>query len=146
VNQRLSSQLFLPIPDQRAHFNQKVRFVKIQPIFPKCLSWVAAGGCPPAAPTDWVSLPIPPKRFIPEKVKSEKAMTFCYSSPLPFIFLQHVGHPRTPVHFVDRIEKLARTTDLSVRQIHKKLKGNVGRGVVGDIVKRMRKKEAPLSQ
>ena len=34
---------------------------------------------------------------------------------------------------------LARTTDLSVRQIHKELKGNVGRGVVGEIVKKARK-------
>ena len=59
---------------------------------------------------------------------------------------KHVGRPRTPMHFVDRIETLARTTDLSVRQIYKELKGNVGRGVVGEIVKRMRKKEAPLSQ
>ncbi|MCP4406349.1 MAG: recombinase family protein [Gammaproteobacteria bacterium] len=59
---------------------------------------------------------------------------------------KHVGRPRTSAHFVDRIETLARTTDLSVRQIYKELKGNVGRGVVGEIVKRMRKKEAPLSQ
>ncbi len=59
---------------------------------------------------------------------------------------KHVGRPRTPAHFVDRIETLARTTDLSVRQIYKGLKGNVGRGVVGEIVKRMRKKEVPLSQ
>ena len=59
---------------------------------------------------------------------------------------KHVGRPRTPMHFVDRIEMLARTTDLSVRQIYKELKGNVGRGVVGEIVKKMRKKEAPLSQ
>lgn len=59
---------------------------------------------------------------------------------------KHVGRPRTPMHFVDRIEMLTRTTDLSVRQIYKELKGNVGRGVVGEIVKKMRKKEAPLSQ
>ena len=51
---------------------------------------------------------------------------------------KHVGRPRTSAHFVDRIETLARTTDLSVRQIHKELKGNVGRGVVGEIVKKAR--------
>ncbi len=52
---------------------------------------------------------------------------------------KHVGRPCTSAHFVDRIETLARTTDLSVRQIHKELKGNVGRGVVGKIVKKARK-------
>jgi len=52
---------------------------------------------------------------------------------------KHVGRPRTSAHFVDRIETLAQTTDMSVRQIHKELKGGVGRGVVGDIVKRARK-------
>ncbi len=56
---------------------------------------------------------------------------------------KHVGRHRTSAHFVDRIETLARTTDLSVRQIHKELKGNVGRGVVGEIVKKARK-EAPF--
>jgi len=60
---------------------------------------------------------------------------------------KHVGRPRTPAHFTQRIETLARTTDLSVRQIHQELKGSVGRGVVGEIVKRVRKEEVyPESQ
>lgn len=60
---------------------------------------------------------------------------------------KHVGRPRTPGHFISRIETLARTTDMSVRRIHKELKGSVGRGVVGEIVKRARKEETlPESQ
>ncbi len=60
---------------------------------------------------------------------------------------KHVGRPRTSAHLVSRIETLAQTTDMSVRRIHKELKGSVGRGVVGEIVKRVRKKEAlPESQ
>lgn len=55
---------------------------------------------------------------------------------------KHVGRPQTPPHFTDRIAMLARTTTLSVRQIHKELKGGVGRGVVEAIVKRARNKEA----
>jgi len=59
---------------------------------------------------------------------------------------KHVGRPRTPTHLVSRIETLAQKTNMSVRQIHKELKGGVGRGVVGEIVKRARKKEVLLSQ
>jgi DNA invertase Pin-like site-specific DNA recombinase len=59
---------------------------------------------------------------------------------------KHVGRPRTPTHLVSRIETLAQKTNMSVRQIHKELKGSVGRGVVGEIVKRARKKEVLLSQ
>ncbi len=51
---------------------------------------------------------------------------------------KHLGRPSTPAHLVTRIEKLAETTDLSVRQIHKKIAERAGRGVVGDIVKRVR--------
>ncbi len=54
---------------------------------------------------------------------------------------KHMGRPRTPGHFIARIETLARTTDMSVRQIHEELKGSVGRGAVGEIVKRARKDE-----
>jgi len=51
---------------------------------------------------------------------------------------KHVGRPRTSAHLVSRIETLAQTTDMSVRQIHRELKGGVGRGVVGEIVKKAR--------
>ena len=51
---------------------------------------------------------------------------------------KHVGRPRTPPLFIERIETLARTTAMSVRQIHAQLEGQVGRGVVGAIVKQAR--------
>jgi DNA invertase Pin-like site-specific DNA recombinase len=51
---------------------------------------------------------------------------------------KHVGRPRTPAWFVERIETLARTTELSIRQIHGRMEGQVGRGVVGAIVKQAR--------
>lgn len=57
------------------------------------------------------------------------------------------AHEATPDAGALRIETLARTTDMSVRQIHKELKGNVGRVVVGEIVKRTRQeKTLPLSR
>jgi hypothetical protein len=43
---------------------------------------------------------------------------------------------------VARIEKLATTTDLSVRGIHQEIGADIGRGVVGDIVKRVRQNQA----
>jgi DNA invertase Pin-like site-specific DNA recombinase len=49
-----------------------------------------------------------------------------------------LGRPATPSHFVARIEKLAGTTDMSIRQIQEVLKGRVSRSVVGEIVKRVR--------
>ena len=55
---------------------------------------------------------------------------------------KHLGRPSTPAHLVTKIEKLAVTTDLSVRQIHKKIGEKAGRGVVGDIIKRVRNKQA----
>ena len=51
---------------------------------------------------------------------------------------KHMGRPRTPAHLVKRIEELAETTPLSVRQIRTELNGKVGRSVVGEIVKRVR--------
>jgi hypothetical protein len=44
----------------------------------------------------------PPKRFIPERVKSGKAKGFCYSSPLPLIFLQHVNVLQVQIDFGGR--------------------------------------------
>ena len=50
---------------------------------------------------------------------------------------KHLGRPRTPVSIVARIEVLAKTTDLSVREIQQEIGAEIGRGVVGDIVKRV---------
>ena len=49
-----------------------------------------------------------------------------------------MGRPATPTRFVERVEELATSTDLSIRQIHGTLKGRVSRSVVGEIVKRVR--------
>lgn len=49
-----------------------------------------------------------------------------------------LGRPRTPMAVVAEVEALARTTDLSVREIQRRLGAKTGRGVVGDIVKRIR--------
>jgi DNA invertase Pin-like site-specific DNA recombinase len=51
---------------------------------------------------------------------------------------KHLGRPATPQRFVERIEELAVSTDMSIRQIHQALNGRVGRSVVGAIVKRAR--------
>jgi DNA invertase Pin-like site-specific DNA recombinase len=51
---------------------------------------------------------------------------------------KHLGRPRTPAAVVARVEELAKTTDLSVRDIHRSIGAKTGRGVVGDIVKRVR--------
>ena len=49
-----------------------------------------------------------------------------------------LGRPATPASLVARIEGLAATTSLSIRQIHAALAGRVSRSVVGAIVKRIR--------
>ena len=49
-----------------------------------------------------------------------------------------LGRPRTPMAVVAEVEALASTTDLSVREIQRRLGAKTGRGVVGDIVKRVR--------
>lgn len=51
---------------------------------------------------------------------------------------KRLGRPQTPAAVVGRIEELAKTTDLSVRGIHRSIGAKIGRGVVGDIVKRVR--------
>lgn len=51
---------------------------------------------------------------------------------------KHLGRPRTPLPLVKRIEGLAETTRMSVRQIRTELDGKVGRSVIGEIVKRVR--------
>jgi DNA invertase Pin-like site-specific DNA recombinase len=49
-----------------------------------------------------------------------------------------LGRPATPPHLVARVETLAQTTEMSIRQIKDALPGNVSRSVVGHIVKRVR--------
>src|ERR687888_11292 len=44
---------------------------------------------------------------------------------------KRVGRPTTPARFVTRIEELAGTTDMSIRQIQDALQGNVSKSVVG---------------
>jgi DNA invertase Pin-like site-specific DNA recombinase len=51
---------------------------------------------------------------------------------------KQLGRPATPAQLVSRIEVLAGTTGMSVRQIQEALEGQVSRSVVGDIVKRVR--------
>jgi DNA invertase Pin-like site-specific DNA recombinase len=48
------------------------------------------------------------------------------------------GRPGTPAHVVARVEAIAGTTAMSIRQIHQALDGRVSRSVVGEIVKRVR--------
>src|SRR5271170_5710569 len=51
---------------------------------------------------------------------------------------KHLGRPPMPRRIVGVIEKLASSTDLSIRQIQKKIAGKASRGVVGQIAKRVR--------
>jgi DNA invertase Pin-like site-specific DNA recombinase len=51
---------------------------------------------------------------------------------------RHLGRPPMPRRIVGVIEKLASSTDLSIRQIQKKIAGKASRGVVGQIAKRVR--------
>jgi DNA invertase Pin-like site-specific DNA recombinase len=48
------------------------------------------------------------------------------------------GRPHTPAHIVTRVEALASTTAMSIRQVHQALGGRVSRSIVGEIVKRVR--------
>jgi len=48
------------------------------------------------------------------------------------------GRPVTPPYMVARIEEKARTTDLSIRQIHREFDHRISRSQVGKIVKRVR--------
>ncbi len=49
-----------------------------------------------------------------------------------------LGRPSTPESLVKEIERLAKTTQLSVRQIHQKIGQKASRGVVGEITKSAR--------
>lgn len=49
-----------------------------------------------------------------------------------------LGRPSTPRHVVTRIENLARSTKLSVRQIHREIGQKASRSVVGEVTKASR--------
>ena len=51
---------------------------------------------------------------------------------------KHVGRPRMPRHTVARIEKMACTTEMSIRQIQREIGEDVSRSAVGKIVKEAR--------
>jgi len=56
-----------------------------------------------------------------------------------------LGRPATPAPLVARIEALAATTSLSVRQIHAAVAGRASRAVVGVIIKRVRAQSGDTS-
>jgi DNA invertase Pin-like site-specific DNA recombinase len=68
--------------------------------------------------------------LISERVKAGMAAARAHGKQL--------GRPATPAPLVSRIEVLAGTTGMSVRQIQEALAGQVSRSVVGRIVKRVR--------
>jgi DNA invertase Pin-like site-specific DNA recombinase len=51
---------------------------------------------------------------------------------------KHLGRPATPQRVVTEIERLATSTDLSIRQIQRKIAGRASRGIIGEITKRAR--------
>ena len=51
---------------------------------------------------------------------------------------KHLGRPATQQRIVREIEALATSTDLSIRQIQKKITGRASRSIVGEITKRAR--------
>ena len=75
--------------------------------------------------------------LISERVKAGMAAARARGKPL--------GRPATSTPLVSRIEALAGTTGLSVRQIQEALAGQVSRSVVGAIVKRVRAPSHPSS-
>lgn len=56
---------------------------------------------------------------------------------------KHVGRPATPARRRAHVENLARTTDLSIRNIYTEMDGCVSRSVIGEIVKGVRNHNAP---
>jgi hypothetical protein len=51
---------------------------------------------------------------------------------------KHVGRPATSRRVISEIEELAAFTNLSIRQIQRKIVGRASRGIVGEITKRAR--------
>jgi DNA invertase Pin-like site-specific DNA recombinase len=56
-----------------------------------------------------------------------------------------LGRPATLPHLVARVENLAQTTEMSIRQIKDALPGKVSRSVVGHIVKRVREQSRGIA-
>ena len=75
--------------------------------------------------------------FIAERVKAGMEAAKARGKPL--------GRPATPPHLVARVENLAQTTAMSIRQITDALPGTVSRSVVGHIVQRIRKRSRAVS-
>ena len=51
---------------------------------------------------------------------------------------KHLGRPATSQRIVTEIEALATSTDLSIRQIQRRIAGRASRGIVGEITRRAR--------
>lgn len=51
---------------------------------------------------------------------------------------KHLGRPPTPQPVIGEIEALAKSTDLSIREIQKRIAGRASRSIVGEITKRAR--------
>lgn len=51
---------------------------------------------------------------------------------------RHIGRPGTPAALRRKVQALAATTSMSIRQIHAEMKGDVSRSVIGAIVKDVR--------
>ena len=49
-----------------------------------------------------------------------------------------IGRPKTPTYIVDKIQKLAIETDMSINQIRKRAAQNISRAVIGKIVQKAR--------
>ena len=56
---------------------------------------------------------------------------------------KHLGRPAIPRRVITEIETLATSTDLSIRQIQRKIAGRASRGIVGEITKRARAVQPP---
>ena len=56
---------------------------------------------------------------------------------------RRIGRPPVPQRIVGKIEALAASTSLSVRQIHTEIAGKASRGVVGEITRRVRADAPP---
>jgi DNA invertase Pin-like site-specific DNA recombinase len=56
---------------------------------------------------------------------------------------KHLGRPAIPRRVITEIETLATSTDLSIRQIQRKITGRASRGIIGEITKRARAVQSP---
>src|SRR5271167_4395101 len=56
---------------------------------------------------------------------------------------EHLGRPSIPKRVITEIEMLAMSTDLSIRQIQRKVAGRASRGIVGEITRRARNSQPP---